>query len=89
MLLFLLACASNSCASYVEAARACAESAGGDPDPYDEASICGTWTPTLEEAYGAWYRCQAAAWDASACVDGADVVEAAGVAGECSVEEQG
>ncbi len=89
-LLTLLAvgCAStNSCADYTGAVIACAGAAGADTTPYAEESVCGEWTPELENLYGAWYRCQADAY-ADADADGAcetaeGYVAAASIAVEC------
>jgi hypothetical protein len=75
--------AENSCLSYVEAAAACTEEAGGDAAAYDEASVCGEWTAAQESAYGAWYSCQADAWEAADCSSADGVNEAAIEAAAC------
>lgn len=84
MWLLLLACApENSCSRAVDAAEACVSSAGGDAAPYDSPSICGEWTSALESAWGAWYRCQADVWKASACATPEDIDVAVATADAC------
>jgi len=84
MLLLALACApENSCEAYIDAKIACASVSGADTTSFDANQVCGEWTEDDETVYGAWYTCQATAYEEADCSTAEGLDAAATAAAAC------